>query len=158
MISHCVHNHKARKHSTRIKNQKLLIIWVIFSSKYVNFSLSIVGLTHFKVKHFWKIFTKILKKILAIIFQDVYYIKCCDVIAVKREVAAWEKSPAGYLRGANVKLQYWRQVTVPLQSATGQKRRVAWRTGAKVFNSLASRKHTGKCTVTACRKIAKIFN
>ncbi len=47
-------------------------------------------------KHFWKIFTKILKKILAIIFQDVYYIKCCDVIAVKREVAAWEKSPAGY--------------------------------------------------------------
>ena len=41
-------------------------------------------------KHFWKIFTKILKKILAIIFQDVYYIKCCDVIAVKREVAARE--------------------------------------------------------------------
>ena len=41
-------------------------------------------------KYFWKNFTKFLKKILAIISQGVYDIKCCDVIAVKREVAARE--------------------------------------------------------------------
>jgi len=41
-------------------------------------------------KYFWKNFTKKVKIFLAFIFKDEYYIKCCGVIAVKREVAASE--------------------------------------------------------------------
>ncbi len=42
-----------------------------------------------------------------------YTTNCCDMIAMKREVAAYMEKDAGQVfRGANVKLGNWRQVTV----------------------------------------------
>ncbi len=42
-----------------------------------------------------------------------YTTNCCDMIAMKREVAACMEKDAGQVfRGANVKLGNWRQVTV----------------------------------------------
>ena len=55
-----------------------------------------------------------IKKTLAKAFLLRYTTNCCDMIAMKREVAAcvheniWQ-----VFRGANVKLGNWRQVTVP---------------------------------------------
>ncbi len=51
---------------------------------------------------------KIFKKILAFPKYLMYTNTCCDMIAVKREVAAKGR----FFRGANVKLGNWRQVTV----------------------------------------------
>ena len=48
------------------------------------------------------------KKILAICKTMLYNTKCCGMIALKREVAAFGR----FFRGANVKLRNWRQVTV----------------------------------------------
>ena len=50
-----------------------------------------------------------LKKGIANFKSIVYTSRCCDMIAMKREVAArlWQ-----VFRGANVKLGNWRQVTV----------------------------------------------
>ena len=43
-----------------------------------------------------------------------YNNQCCDMIAMKREVAALGVAMFGQVfRGANVKLENWRQVTVP---------------------------------------------
>lgn len=45
-----------------------------------------------------------------------YTTNCCDMIAMKREVAAYMEKDAGQVfRGANVKLGNWRQVTVLLE-------------------------------------------
>lgn len=45
-----------------------------------------------------------------------YTTNCCDMIAMKREVAACMEKDAGQVfRGANVKLGNWRQVTVRLE-------------------------------------------
>ncbi len=52
------------------------------------------------------------QKYLAIPHFIIYNPKCCDMIAVKREVAALEWQ---VFRGANVKLGNWRQVTVRLE-------------------------------------------
>ena len=57
-----------------------------------------------------KNFLKNIEKMLAFRKNVLYNQTCCDMIALKREVAAGDQQ---VFRGANVKLGNWRQVTVP---------------------------------------------
>jgi hypothetical protein len=60
------------------------------------------------------------------------------LIAKKREVAA---RILQVFRGANVKFENWRQVTVQSKESLTMSERTC----------VSSVKHTAKCTVTACR-------
>ena len=83
-----------------------------------------------------------------------YDIKCCDVIAVKREVAGKDSSEPGFSaeRMSSYKTddKSLYHYSLPQAETTCGLQE----TGAKVSSAQAGRKHTGKCTVTACRKIA----
>ena len=60
---------------------------------------------------------KKIKKTLAIYKSIVYTNICCDMIAMKREVAARQMNKlVQVFRGANVKLGNWRQVTVRIKN------------------------------------------
>ena len=77
-----------------------------------------------------------------------YTTNCCDMIAMKREVAAYvHENIWQVFRGANVKLGNWRQVTVQ-----SNKRCVdAADTGRRDPDERNGMTHTEECTVTACR-------
>ena len=71
----------------------------------------------------------------------IYNATVVTLIALKREVAV---EILQVFRGANVKLENWRQVTVQINCPA--------MTGNNVWaNRVCSEIHTGACTVTACR-------
>ena len=71
------------------------------------------------------------------------------MIAVKREVAARIER---VFRGANVKLENWRQVTVQVKDRSASMAETVWdgHEQDKYWIS-ALWTHTGMCTVTTCR-------
>ena len=96
-------------------------------------------------------------------FHDPIYWKSCDMIAVKREVAAarqvfpWsECQEAGTLPGRET----WRQVTVQTIRSVDIQKQPLWKSPKEGYDepwrsqnarAFKYRTHTGECTVTACR-------
>jgi len=81
-----------------------------------------------------------MKKSLAKPGSFLYNKQRCDMIAMKREVAARK---ARVFRGANVKLANWRQVTVQIKMSLLVKEREQ--------RAIIIAIRTGECTVTTCR-------
>ena len=100
-----------------------------------------------------------IQKISLAIFKSImYYIHCCDMIAVKREVAAvdtagfpWSECQ-GRPKMAGAGPINWRQVTVPIEQSAifGSQIRNKCRNDVRTVCAV-SRTRTGVCTVTACR-------